>query len=156
MTVIDVQQVSTQTVISTPAEKPTPVSSIIPVKPEEKKIIQETITSSTEISSTFTGVTINEIVSTSTAFTTSYSVKITDKNNKTASVTLIQQPGQNIQIVNVHSDVVHENKTEAKKITEVKVSTVTGNTVTVTNDISIIRQDTSITTVTSNIVQQKP
>jgi hypothetical protein len=72
VTVIDVQQVSTQTVISAPVEKPTPITGIRPVKPEEKKTIQETITSSTEIASTFTGVTVNEIVSTGTAFTNSY------------------------------------------------------------------------------------
>lgn len=71
-TIIDVQQ-TTSTSVSIISDEASPAKdTTTTVQASDKKLVTDTISNSTEITSIFTGVTVQSITSKSTAFTTTY------------------------------------------------------------------------------------
>lgn len=132
--------------------------SSVEVTTEVQQAVETTVFTSAIIKKEFKSSKIVEIKTSTTELVTNYQVTVVNADNQTAVVDLVEEVGQPITIINVHTDIVSAvivTKEETVK-TEVVVQAVTGNKVVVTNDQQVIKTDISVTHVTQNIFAQVP
>lgn len=91
------------------------------------------------------------------AFLTTYTANIQDKTSGvSANVTLVQRPGEQVQVVTVHSNISETVTKQEKTTTQTTTSSVTGEVRVVTNDRKIIEKDRTITPITKYIIKTHP
>jgi hypothetical protein len=128
----------------------------IRVTPTAQKNIKAIIESDTKITEKFTNTTIESIYSSSTSFTNTYIVTIKDTNNVKANVTLIQNPAEPIQVINIQPQTSETTVTHSDIVTQTTTSTVTGEVKVITNDKQTIQSDSTIIEITKNLIKTQP
>ena len=162
---VQIVDVRVPTVSVTPIPKPVYVSgesapsitTTQTVTSEVKKTIVEKIFSNTVMKQDFPSGQVKTIKVQETPYVSNYEVSVVNKHGETATVTLVQQPGQplevvNVGVINVQAQTVAAHATK----TEVTVSMTTGNKETVTNDVKTIKSDVTLKHITQNIVSELP
>ena len=71
-------------------------------------------------------------------------------------MTLVQRPGEQIQVVNVHSNITKTAINQVEATTQTTTSSVTGEVRVVTNDKKTIEKDHTIVPITQNIIKTHP